>query len=756
MIDLASIYVAKAELQFSPTQKKRRNRWGNPSGAEGAQAEIAQQSAPAPDGAAEGAPVKRKRKSRWEEEETSTDLALNNNVPKQIVLAGGITVALPSALLGGAGHDDPHIRDLHERLATCNRRIVNNELNLPPEGERSPSPTPIYDRNGVRLNTREVRVKEKLMDERQDLIEELMKVDPTYRPPNDYRPSKKYRKIFIPQKEYPGYNFIGLIIGPRGNTQKRMQKETNTKIAIRGRGSVKEGAARDPKYDYGEEEELHVLITGDNQADADAAAQMIEELLVPTDEARNEHKRLQLRELAALNGTLKDDEHCYLCGQSGHRQFECPTHSQEIFKLPDQIQNAADEQYQRDVARMAGEKAVPGQADADYKSFMAELGGGPPPPSGSYSASGDSRSRAGLGSVPSRGRPGDELPDDCKLYVSNLTPSVTDDALKALMQPFGNVLHAVVIMDMVTMQSRGFGFVHMDNAQSAAHAVDGLHGKPMEGRPLTVRLRSQKGEGGPRPGPSGPPMMMRSSEPDDSKLYVAHLPSNMDDDGLRRLFEPYGPVLSTRVIMDRETGVAKGYGFVNMADIGSASQAMRSLEGYKLGDKTLSVKIAGQKGGGGGPGPQSMGPGMPRPVLGPPPPMMGGGPYGRPPPGQTPPPGYGSPGYGPPGAPRGPPGGYAPPPGYGPPRPGAYPPPGAAPYPYHTPPPGYGPPHGAPHPGYGAPSPYGAPAPGYGVPPPGYGYPPASYPGAAASYMPGQYPANRAARTMRRFEAHTR
>ena len=41
--------------------------------------------------------------------------------------------------------------------------------------------------------------------------------------------------------------------------------ETNTKIAIRGRGSVKEGAARDPKYDYGEDEELHVLITGDSQ-----------------------------------------------------------------------------------------------------------------------------------------------------------------------------------------------------------------------------------------------------------------------------------------------------------------------------------------------------------------------------------------------------------------------------------------------------------------------------------------------------------
>mgnify|MGYP001810302888 CR=1 FL=1 len=45
----------------------------------------------------------------------------------------------------------------------------------------------------------------------------------TARPRSDYRPERKWKKIFIPFKQYPGYNFIGLIIGPRGNTQKRMQ-----------------------------------------------------------------------------------------------------------------------------------------------------------------------------------------------------------------------------------------------------------------------------------------------------------------------------------------------------------------------------------------------------------------------------------------------------------------------------------------------------------------------------------------------------
>ncbi len=51
----------------------------------------------------------------------------------------------------------------------------------------------------------------------------------------------------------------------------------------------------------------------------DAAERMIRDLLRPEDESRNEHKRLQLRELAALNGTLKDEEFCFLCGSAGHR-----------------------------------------------------------------------------------------------------------------------------------------------------------------------------------------------------------------------------------------------------------------------------------------------------------------------------------------------------------------------------------------------------------------------------------------------------
>lgn len=52
---------------------------------------------------------------------------------------------------------------------------------------RSPSPEPIYSYDGKRLNTREVRVKKKLEDERHRLVLEALKINPDYKPPADYK-----------------------------------------------------------------------------------------------------------------------------------------------------------------------------------------------------------------------------------------------------------------------------------------------------------------------------------------------------------------------------------------------------------------------------------------------------------------------------------------------------------------------------------------------------------------------------------------
>ena len=52
---------------------------------------------------------------------------------------------------------------------------------------RSPSPEPIYSHDGKRLNTREVRVRKKLEDERHELVQQAINLNPEYRPPVDYK-----------------------------------------------------------------------------------------------------------------------------------------------------------------------------------------------------------------------------------------------------------------------------------------------------------------------------------------------------------------------------------------------------------------------------------------------------------------------------------------------------------------------------------------------------------------------------------------
>ena len=91
---------------------------------------------------------------------------------------------------------------------------------------------------------------------------------------------------------------------------------------------------------------------------------------------------------------------------------------------------------------------------------------------------------------------------------------------------------------------------------------------------------------------------------DDSKLFVGGISPNITDDILRQMFGTYGIVLDVRLIMDRDLNIPKGYGFVTMDSPGAAHSAIKGLSGYKLGEKIISVRMAGaNKGGpGGGPG----------------------------------------------------------------------------------------------------------------------------------------------------------
>ncbi|XP_051122894.1 splicing factor-like protein 1 [Andrographis paniculata] len=485
------------------SRRKRRSRW------EPSPIESTNESAAAAGGASDGNSEAggRKRKSRWADDEPKPAIQLPDFMKD---FTGGIEF-------------DPEVQALNSRLLEISRKLQSGMLlDDRPEGARSPSPEPIYDNMGVRINTREYRAREKLNRERQEIISQIIKKNPAFKPPADYRPPKLQKKLYIPMKEYPGYNFIGLIIGPRGNTQKRMEKETGAKIVIRGKGSVKEGRLqqkRDLKHDPSENEDLHVLVEADTQEALEAAAGMVEKLLQPVDEVLNEHKRQQLRELAALNGTIRDEEFCRLCGEPGHRQYACPSRT-STFKSDVLCKICGDGGHPTidcPVKNTTGKKM-----DDEYQNFLAELGGtlpesatksssatlalpgtaGSNPPWVGGTSVTSTTTQAGSGASLIKPKEYDET----NLYIGYLPPNLEDDGLIGLFAPYGEIVMAKVIKDRVSGLSKGYGFVKYSDVQQANNAIAAMNGHKLDGRTIAVRVAGKPPQPAVPPGPPGPPV----------------------------------------------------------------------------------------------------------------------------------------------------------------------------------------------------------------------------------------------------------
>lgn len=89
------------------------------------------------------------------------------------------------------------------------------------------------------------------------------------------------------------------------------------------------------------------------------------------------------------------------------------------------------------------------------------------------------------------------------------------------------------------------------------------------------------------------------------KLYVGNLPYTATDSDLQRMFEAHGAVQSAQVVVDRDTGRSKGFGFVEMETGEAAQAAISALNGQDMGGRSLTVNEARpreDRGGGGGGG----------------------------------------------------------------------------------------------------------------------------------------------------------
>jgi RNA recognition motif-containing protein len=75
-------------------------------------------------------------------------------------------------------------------------------------------------------------------------------------------------------------------------------------------------------------------------------------------------------------------------------------------------------------------------------------------------------------------------------------------------------------------------------------------------------------------------------------IYVGNLSYKMDDKELEAIFLKFGAVKSAKVIMDRETGKSKGFGFIEMEDSAAGAKAIEALNGNESEGRTLRVNEA--------------------------------------------------------------------------------------------------------------------------------------------------------------------
>lgn len=179
------------------------------------------------------------------------------------------------------------------------------------------------------------------------------------------------------------------------------------------------------------------------------------------------------------------------------------------------------------------------------------------------------------------------------VYIKNLATSTDDEGLKKIFEAYGEIQNAAIMRDSEG-KSKGFGFVNFVKHEDAKRAVDDLNGKNAgdeEDKEKTyfVSRAQSKDE---RSKLLKQEAQTRTTQKQETNLYVRHFPDDCDEAKLREMFAEFGEIKSVRVMRDQKKKTSRGFGFVCFSNAEDASNAISAMHGKMLSNqKPLFVTL---------------------------------------------------------------------------------------------------------------------------------------------------------------------
>ncbi|MED6162124.1 hypothetical protein PIB30_067403 [Stylosanthes scabra] len=165
------------------------------------------------------------------------------------------------------------------------------------------------------------------------------------------------------------------------------------------------------------------------------------------------------------------------------------------------------------------------------------------------------------------------VPATASLYVGDLHPDVLDSELFEAFSEFKSITSVRICKDAATGKSLCYGYVNFISHQDASRAIELKNHSLLHGKVIRVMWSRRD------------PDVRKSGR---GNVFVKNLAECIDNAGLHDLFQKYGNILSSKVVMS-EDGKSKGYGFVQFESEESANAAIEKLNGITVKDKQIYV-----------------------------------------------------------------------------------------------------------------------------------------------------------------------